>query len=296
MSKKNQKTKRDKIFMETSKTQMVPHVERILLATDCSAFSEGAEQEAIFIGQSCGAALTILHVIEDNEEFSTIGHETVKKMEISARIHLEKIFQMAINENIKTTLVVRRSMSPDLAIYEEVLKQNIDIVITGRRGRRGIKKLLMGVVTERVAARVPCKTLIVPKDFVIQGDGVLLATDGLSCSEKAKDEAINMVARCDYLKYVCVVSTVDNDAALAGATKRVEHIGKSIREKNKKIVIETVAEVAPPCDLIVRKAKEKKVDMIVMGSNNKNGLQRLIKGSLCADLIAVAPCSVLITK
>lgn len=275
---------------------MMPYVERILLATDCSKFSEGAEQEAIFFAQACGAALTILHVLEDNPEFSTIGHETVRVMEVSARDHLEKIHQMATNEDIKAEIVIRHSDDPVKVITDEVLQRNIDIVITGRRGRRGIKKIMMGVVTEKVASMVPCKTLIVPKDFVIEGEGVLLATDGSSFSKNAEQEAINMVSRCDYLKYICVLSAADNEAELAEANQRVQRIGKNIQEKNKKIAIETVAAIGQPCDLIVRKAQEKKVNMIIMGSHGRTGLQRMLMGSVSAELIASSPCSVLICK
>ncbi|MDP2851869.1 MAG: universal stress protein [Gallionella sp.] len=282
--------------METAHTQMMPYVERILLATDCSEFSEGAVQEAIFFAQACGAALTILHIIEDNPEFSTIGYETVSQMETSAREHLEKIHKMATNEEIKTEIVIRHSDDPVAIINEEILKRNIDIVIMGRRGRRGLKKILMGVVTEKVASMAPCKTLIVPKDFVIEGDGALLATDGSPYSENAEKEAINMVSRCDYLKYICVVSAADGETDLAEATQRVQRIGERIREKNKKIVIETVAEISPACDLIVRKAREKKVDVIIMGSHGRTGLQRMLMGSVGAELIAASPCSVLITN
>lgn len=282
--------------METAQTQMVSFVERILLATDCSAFSEGAEQEAIFFAQACGAELIILHIIEDNPEFSTIGYETVREMEETARDHLEKILKMAANEEIKSEIVIRHSDDPVEVINEEVLKRKIDIVITGRRGRRGLKKLLMGVVTEKVASMVPCKTLIVPKDFVLEGDGVLLATDGSAHSENAENEAINMVSRCDYLKYICVLSAAENAAELAEAKERVQRISNSIREKNQKITIETVAEIGAPCDLIVRKATEKKVDVIIMGSHGRTGLKRMLMGSVSAQLIAASPCSVLITK
>lgn len=282
--------------METAQTQMMSFVERILLATDCSEFSEGAEQEAIFFAQACGAALTILHVLEDNPEFSTIGHETVREMEVSARAHLEKIHKMATNEEIQAEIVIRHSDNPVEVINEEVLKRNIDIVITGRRGRRGIKKILMGVVTEKVASMVPCKTLIVPKDCAIEGDGVLLATDGSVHSENAENEAINMVSRCDYLKYICVLSAAENEAGLAKAKERVQRIGASIREKNKKIAIETMAEIGAPADLIVHKAREKKVDVIIVGCHGRTGLQRMMLGSVSAQLIASSPCSVLITK
>ncbi|MBU1404598.1 MAG: universal stress protein [Proteobacteria bacterium] len=282
--------------METAQTQMVSFVERILLATDCSPFSEGAEQEAIFFAQACGAVLTILHVIEANPEFSTIGHETALEMEESARDHLEKIQRMATNEEIKAEIVIRHSDDPVEVINEEVLTRNIDIVITGRRGRRGIKKILMGVVTEKVASMVPCKTLIVPKDFVIAGDGVLLATDGSSFSENAEKEAISMVSRCDYLKYICVVSAAATAAELDEAKQRVQRITTRIQAENKKITIETVAEIGSPSDMIVREAREKKVDVIIMGSHGRTGLQRLLMGSVCSELIASAPCSVLITK
>jgi len=282
--------------METAQNQMMGFVEKILLATDCSEFSEGAVQEAIFFAQACGATLTILHVIEENPEYRTLGHDIVAKLESEAGDCLASIKKMADAEGIKAEIVVRYSDTPERMVLEEVMARGIDIVITGRRGRRGLQKLLMGVVTEKVAAMVPCKTLIVPKDCVVAGDGVLFATDGSPCSENAEREAIGMVSRCDYLKYICVLSAAADETELAEAKKRVQRIAEKIREKNAKISIETVAEIGSPADLIIPKAKEMKVDVIVVGSHGRTGLARLMMGSVASHLIAGAPCSVLVAK
>ena len=49
----------------------------------------------------------------------------------------------------------------------------------GRRGRTGLKKILMGSVTAKVIGYSPCKVLVVPKDSEIKVDNIMVATDEL---------------------------------------------------------------------------------------------------------------------
>ena len=49
-------------------------------------------------------------------------------------------------------------------------------------------------------------------------------------------------------------------------------------------------------DAIIKYAKSKDFDMIVVGSKNKKGLKRLLLGSVPLDIVSNADCPVLVVK
>ena len=54
-------------------------------------------------------------------------------------------------------------MQPDDAIVQEALRYKVDMIIMGSHGRTGVKKLLMGSVTERVIGQATCPVLVIKK-------------------------------------------------------------------------------------------------------------------------------------
>jgi nucleotide-binding universal stress UspA family protein len=54
--------------------------------------------------------------------------------------------------------------------------------------------------------------------------------------------------------------------------------------------------VGPPADEIVRLAKEKEVDLVVMGTHGHTGLTRMMLGSVAEKVVRRAPCPVLTVR
>ena len=57
-----------------------------------------------------------------------------------------------------------------------------------------------------------------------------------------------------------------------------------------------VVEGAPPADRIVRTARARRVDLLVLGTHGRTGLSRLILGSIAGRVVATAPCPVLTVR
>ena len=68
-----------------------------------------------------------------------------------------------------------------------------------------------------------------------------------------------------------------------------EHCGEFIG----KVTIREIVEVGVPYKDIVRKAAEEHVDMIVMSTHGRTGLDQLMMGSVTAKVVARAACPVL---
>jgi nucleotide-binding universal stress UspA family protein len=60
---------------------------------------------------------------------------------------------------------------------------------------------------------------------------------------------------------------------------------------------QVVVEQSPsPADSIIKTAEARKVDMVVLGSRSKTGLDRFLLGSVANKVVAHAPCSVLVYR
>ena len=79
-----------------------------------------------------------------------------------SRKALDEARDRARKENIPCETIVCKGGQPYKHIVQEAKKNRIDLIVLGTHGRTGLKKLLMGSVTERVIGHAPCSVMIIP--------------------------------------------------------------------------------------------------------------------------------------
>ena len=79
----------------------------------------------------------------------------------------------------------------------------------------------------------------------------------------------------------------DADQQLQGPRSRVEEAG---------VPHEAFTELGVPADKIVEVAKDRQVDLIVMGTQGRTGLPHLLLGSVAERVARLAPCPVMVTR
>jgi nucleotide-binding universal stress UspA family protein len=82
------------------------------------------------------------------------------------------------------------------------------------------------------------------------------------------------------------VAEVAAGSTLFAARERAQHAGAT--------KIEVHAEVGDPTEAILRTAKSRNVDAIVIGRRGRGRLAGLLLGSVSQKLVSLAPCSVLV--
>ena len=83
---------------------------------------------------------------------------------------------------------------------------------------------------------------------------------------------------------------------LSQETQGVVAHGKAFAEKSGIFVKTSNEDGYSPADNIVNYAERNNIDMIVMGHKSRNGLERLLVGSVAANVVSYAPCSVLVVR
>jgi nucleotide-binding universal stress UspA family protein len=270
-------------------------VETIALATDGSEFSDGAVQEAIFFSQACGAKLVVLNVIAIDTESATTAHAISATTQDEIKEYIDNIKKMAADNDIDCQVIIEESYQPDKTIVELAQLHNADVLIMGRHGRRGLLALLVGSMTAKVIGHGFPQVMVVPKDFSISGEKILVATDGSEFSQMAVDEAISMSVHCSSLKEVFVLSVASKESKLDGARKLVESVCEKAREATGDVSFVPMALLGPPSEVIADTARDKNVDMILVGGHGE-GLSKLLMGHVTEKVIGRGHCAVLVVE
>ena len=138
-------------------------ISKILVAIDGSDASMDAADYAISMSKVYDAELYALHVIRaDVDLFGP--HETsefMTRMRNEGEKYLNKVKLNANEKNIqiKTEIISSINIAGGIVDYAE--ENNIDLIVTGTRGRSEFKKLLLGSVASHVVTYAHCPVMAV---------------------------------------------------------------------------------------------------------------------------------------
>jgi hypothetical protein len=270
----------------------VGRLEKLLFATDRSAYSEGALEEALSFAGLCSSRLYVISILETNPEYETIGANYFEKEEAEVLKYLSSIKEKAAQKGIFCETILHSSMDASVAIVDEAVAKNVDMIVLGRHGRKGLLKALMGEVVPKVVVQAPCKVLVVPKAARIEYRNILVATDGSGHSIAAVEEAINIAKRCG--SRILALSSIRSNDELDKAKKNVNAVLDAAKKDG--VEAEGLTPTGRSYDVIVETAGGRGVDLIIMGIPVKTVIDKMFTGSATEKVIGNAGCSVLVVK
>jgi nucleotide-binding universal stress UspA family protein len=144
---------------------------------------------------------------------------------------------------------------------------------------------------------------------------ILLPTDGSENSERAAEPAIQLGSRSGaeiVVLYVIEtprligIRSVDRDEL----RKKLEQEGRNafdrisdkLRETKsegkcqKDVKLDLKLKEGSPSDTILKTIDEEKIDLVVMGTSGKHGIDRFLLGSVAENIVRSAPCPVLVVR
>lgn len=136
--------------------------QKLLLATDGSADNHDATARALEVAQAYGARLGIVSVVKAAGLFRAKAPEALQALIAQRQTVLDAIKTQAEALNIAVTSTVRES--DDVAypiIVDEARKSGADTIIMGSHGHHGLKRFILGSLTEKVIGHAPCPILVV---------------------------------------------------------------------------------------------------------------------------------------
>lgn len=132
---------------------------KILLATDGSASCDNALARSLEIAQERGSKLAAVSVVYTNDEFYALGQSVVQELYHEADKVLDKVRSWAGDLGVQAESYIKDG-EPHQAIVGLAYEIASDLIVMGSHGRKGLTRLLMGSVTERVIGYADCPVLV----------------------------------------------------------------------------------------------------------------------------------------
>jgi nucleotide-binding universal stress UspA family protein len=306
-------------------------IEKILCPIDFSDFSRHAFVRALAIARSHRAALTALHVVPIQVATPVLPYiepQTLGPFEMAAtdreRIVRELRAFLAVDAASGVAVTFEATEAPD--VHEEILvhadRLPADLIVLGTHGRSGFERLMLGSVTERVLRKASRPVLTVPAGSPEAGgngggafDRILCAVDFSDCSMAALGYAASLAEESRArLVAVHVIELappaydplVGPPIDLPGYRQACETAG---RERLRNVIpmairnstgiaagIEELVVCGKPHREILRIADERRSDLIVLGVQGRNVVDRLLFGSTVEPIVRRAHCPVLTVR
>ncbi len=303
---------------------------KILLATDGSESAQAAVDllEAFpFPRDSEVIVLTVIdHSVFRDKHIAASSDEHRQALEEAEKLAREEAGMLLADEAARlrntgwTVITQVRTGHPAEEIIRAAGEPGVDLVMVGSHGLAGVKRFLLGSVSEHVLKYAPCSVLIVRKPETEAGTtrgaettprrlGVLLAFDDSAparravelCASLPLDERVEVTAltvlplvtvfRQDIrqrLSYVWQEKKKAAHAALDRVTSEVRratpHVTAQLRER------------PDESQAILDAATELNSDLIILGYKGKSAIKKFLLGSVTTRVARHAPCSVLAVR
>jgi len=274
----------------------VGRFDHVLVATDGSEFSAGALRVGTRFAKRNKAELTTMSMVMIGVETEGMAADVIKRAEDEARQVLVAAQVAARAEGYDTRIELRAGLNPHKEIVRLADDQHADLIVMGRRGRRGLALMMVGDSTRKVIGYADCSVLVVPRAADIWQKRIVLATDGSRHGEMAA-EAAGQVAKIFGLP-ITVVSVLRpkfDEVRRAEAQLEVDRVREALAQESIE-VDSAILDDADPAAAIVELARQRGADLIVMGSHGRTGVGRLLLGSVAEQVIGQATCPVLVVK
>lgn len=146
-------------------------IHSILCPVDFSDASRKAVQYAREFASNMGASVYLLNVVEPRPMAVDITLNYVpleEDLEKAAAADLQVILQELLSAGLRAECAVEFG-NPSDVILEKADEYDVNLVIMGSHGKKGLSRLIMGSVAETVVRKANCPVLIVKseeKEFI----------------------------------------------------------------------------------------------------------------------------------
>ncbi len=291
-------------------------VKRVLIPTDFSAAARPAMARGADLALQFKAEVHFLHVVMMVEpalypSFALPPDTTEAREELSraAKRQLEELAEALEVPAERRVIEVRHSTAIAPAILDYAEEAKVDLIAMGTHGRRGVRRFLMGSVTEEVVRKATCPVVTLrpdsgeqvrPKRIVAALD---LSTHSMTVIEHARELAELYHAGVDFVHVLPLPRYPASYQLGESADLYLE--GPEAERRVRGAMVEMVHQSGPdgqfeyhvvrgdPSEEILRLVERVDGDLVVVASHGMTGLTHVLMGSVADKVVRQAECPVL---
>ncbi len=286
----------------------MPRLKSILCPIDFSEFSVKAYDYAQSLAWHYQAELLVQYVRYSFPAFyiDASYKEIRRKLRNDALRKLREFAKRQTRIQVQPQCVVQDGNASDKILSFSETK-GVKLFVMGTHGLRGVDRLMLGSVTERVLRKARCPVLVVRKpvhDFVSPGGNadpinlkrVVLCMDFSKHAQHALDHAFS-IAR-EYKAELTLLHVVEHLPGSADLKRETTKATEQLRElvpprARKPYPVKSLVRIGEPYQQIIEVALEAQTDLVIIGVRGRSSLNSALFGSTAYRVIQLGPCPVL---
>lgn len=263
----------------------------LLLATDGSEFSAGTERVGLEMAKRHQARLHVLRLLLQQPGSDEAGAE-----EQEASLHLERVAAEGSIMGVEPVPMLRYTQDPSQGILSAAKEIGAQLIIIGRRGKRGLAKLMVGDATAKVVDKAECSVLVVPRLVSCWNQGVLLVVDPSQTEGDGAAQAAIALAKTAALPLTILYFTDkgESEAELREAYQSVNRL--VAMAKLQEIEAEGMVQSGDLDDMILEEARQRGADLIVCEPRDRSVMDMIFNANNLIRLIGQVHCPVMVIK
>jgi nucleotide-binding universal stress UspA family protein len=292
---------------------MIMAFRKILCPTDFSAEAQQAMAVAARIARETSAELEIAHVWDlPPRAFSSeygVPDELIKEVVDDAGRALDAATRdVAALGVLRVTSRLLRGVPWDQIVQAARADAAIDVIIMSTHGRTGLSRVFLGSVTEQVIRHAPCCVLGIRQQGArLPFRNILCPIDFSEDSRHAVLRAADLVGSDGRIKLLHVIEPAITASGVSiGVNQRVETDRRVTQElaswasdlaQKASLPVTTAVEIGRPgARILATLDADPTIDLVIMGSHGRTGIQRILLGSVAEKVLRHAACPVLIER
>jgi nucleotide-binding universal stress UspA family protein len=260
---------------------------------DGSEYAEHALPTAEALSNTFNSRLTLISVLKNEEQMDSLGPER--------KSYLETIADRLRKKGIDVKTAIRVGLVED-RLNDLTYQDGLDLVVMSSRGRSGIKRWLLGGVATGILQTMNCPVLVIhPAERIeapaVQFNKLLVTLDGSEFAERVLPYVRSSV---EFESVVLLLSVPEvPEAQMYGAmleeiqelrsqaeSDAMNYLNKVAAELGKDgIQTEVIVAGSRPAQTIISVAEGENVDIVMMASHGRGGLDRLFVGSVADRVV-----------
>ena len=284
-------------------------IDRILFPTDGSDCARVAHDRAATLAQQHDAELHILNVVEER----TNNLDNLAELIDIRQEDILRQLRIPVEPTRDGDVLKEQVTHPSAAggILQYARTHDIDLIVMGTHGRRGVQRVLMGSVAEEVVRLAPCpvftvcedarKTeieggrMLVPLDFSVHSAALVAHAQALAASFDASIDLLHVIETISLPAVYGVEGDVfDEDDVRARSADALAERAAELDAHG--IETHTHLRIGHPARSILNFIEERGTSMVVIATHGRTGVEHLLLGSVAEKVVRMAPCPVFTVK
>jgi universal stress protein E len=279
-------------------------LEKILVANDFSKASDNVISSAIELAKIFRSTIIPIHVLPDdivNDKVRSLLNETALKK-------LKETNDLIKKEDVEVGKPLLMVGAPHEAIVRAAVDVNANLILLGSGETKKGDTFHLGTTAERIIQKSEKPVFVIKEGILLNVHHILCPVDFSTASKRALKNAITMARKFKSELTILAVSELQGSTWFASEKDKKKE--NELRYKLHKEEFDAFLNdfqltdlnwtketpKGKPSEEILSTISRKMIDLLIMGTTGRTGLNRMLMGSVTEKVVREVPCSFLTLK